>query len=185
MYGARHNFLNSKTNVLPCPTWRSTFLWKKADGSVQSIVFYNDLPTKTMKSEVYTTTLSTFKFLTTLKVVIELCGDAADFWVLPEEENGRGVSDPPFDDKLGREAALRLWRSFFLNDPFAWLTNLTVCFTRLQPYDRIDTVELEYPIRIKRHERDDASSPLDDGFTVDSPGKWRDRIWEDYAAGWA
>ena len=130
-----------------------------------------------MKSEVYTTTLSTFKFLNTLKVVVELSGDASDFGLLPGQDNAWGVSGPPFDDKLGREVAIKLWRSFFLNDPFAWLTNLTVCFTRLQPYDRTDTVELEYPIRIKRHERN--------GATIESPGKWKDRMWEDYSAGWA
>ena len=136
-----------------------------------------------MKSEAYATTLSTFRLLKTLKVVIELGVDASDFCVARGEGTGWDVATPRFNRKLGREVTLGFWRSFFLKDPFARLTNLTVCFTRLERYSRGDTSDLEFPIRIKRHERDDASSPLDDGFTIESPQKWLGGMWGWNSAG--
>ena len=136
-----------------------------------------------LKSEAYATTLSTFKLLKTLKVEIELNSDTSNFLMSSVEDIGWGRSGPCLNLELGREVTLGLWRSFFIDDPYAWLTELTVRFTRLQCYDRIDFVELEFPIKIKRHERDDAPSPLDNGFTLDSPRKWLERTWGDGSAG--
>lgn len=137
-------------------------------------MIYALMPTK---STAYATILSTFKLLKTLKIVTELGADASDFSVACAEVHREGVETPRFNRKLGQEVALKLWRSFFLNDPFARLTNLTVCFTRLERYDWRDTTDLEFPIRIQRHERDDAASPLDKGFTLESPRRWIGGWW--------
>jgi len=59
-----------------------------------------------------------------------------------------------------------------VNDSYAQLTDLDVCFTRVEEYDRDQTSDIEFPLQVRRLERDDAPIPLDGDFRVECQGKW-------------
>ena len=52
------------------------------------------------------------------------------------------------------------------------MKELDVCFTRTLFYDRGESDNVKFPIRIQRLERDDAPGPLDGGFNLECEGKW-------------
>jgi len=107
-----------------------------------------------------------------LKIFVELNSDASDFAAEYSQEIWGSVPTPPFNETLGREVATNLFKSFFANDPYTLLTDLEVCFTREEVYDRMQSADIKFPIRIRRLERGDALSPLEGGFTIECAGEW-------------
>ena len=59
-----------------------------------------------------------------------------------------------------------------MNDPYARLIDLEVCFTRIETYGGGQNTGIEFPIKIRKLERDDAPSPLNGGFRIESKGRW-------------
>ena len=120
----------------------------------------------------YAEVISRFSRLKRLKVVVDLNNDASDFAAEYHQTVWGEVPTPELNEGLGREVATRLFKSFFVNDPYARLIDLEVCFTRIETYDRGQNTEIEFPIKIQKSERDDAPSPLNGGFTIESKGRW-------------
>ena len=117
----------------------------------------------------YAETISRFSRLKRLKVVVDLNNDASDFAAAYWR---RELPIPELNEGLGREVTTSLFKSFFVKDPYARLIDLEVCFTRIETYDRGQNTEIEFPIKIRKLERDDAPSPLNGGFTIESKGRW-------------
>ena len=116
--------------------------------------------------------LAKFSHFRSLKVFVELHENASDFGVACKKDKGWGVDTPPFNEALGRSVVQDFFQGFFKHTPYSRLKELEVCFTRIERYDRGQTADIEFPIKVQRLERDDAPSPVDGGFTIDSPGKW-------------
>lgn len=120
----------------------------------------------------FASTMARFNNLRRLKIFVELNEAASDFAGEYRQDAQGSVPTPPFNEKLGREVTTSLFRSFFENDAYARLTELEVSFTHVKVYDRGQHEDIEFPIKVRRLERDDAPSPLDGGFTVECQGKW-------------
>ena len=120
----------------------------------------------------YVETISRFSRLKRLKVVVDLNNDASDFAAAYYQRVWGELPIPELNEGLGREVATSLFKSFFVNDPYARLIDLEVCFTCIDTYDRGQNTEMEFSIKIRKLGRDDAPSPLNGGFTIESKGRW-------------
>lgn len=125
----------------------------------------------------YANALARFNHLQSLKVFVELNEDASDFSKEYHQDARGDVPTPIFNKSLGREVTTNLFLSFFVNDTYARLTTLEVCFIREEVYDRGQRTDIEFPIKIRRFERNDAPSPANGGFTIECQGKWLGGWW--------
>ncbi|KAL8755461.1 MAG: hypothetical protein Q9184_004794 [Pyrenodesmia sp. 2 TL-2023] len=69
---------------------------------------------------------------------------------------------------MARKVAVTLFKAFFKHDSRALLEYLEVCFKHKRVEDRAQSFPVESPIKIRRSERDDAPSPVHEGFTVEA-----------------
>lgn len=120
--------------------------------------------------------LSRFHHLDSLKVIVQLNNERSAFCAEYHQDMMGSVRMPPLNNLKARDVAIRLFKSFFLHDRYAYLTTLEVCFKHQRQEDRGQKFEVEIPVKVKRMVRDDAPSPLDGGFTVDIRSKWP-RVW--------
>lgn len=79
---------------------------------------------------------------------------------------------PPLNEDLAQEISRRLFKGFFENNAYARLRELEVCFKHQEVEDRCQRFDVEQSVKVRRLERDDAPSPLEGGFEVESDGKW-------------
>lgn len=84
---------------------------------------------------------------------------------------------PPLNNLKARDTAINLFKSFFIHNEYAYLTELEICFKHQRQEDRGQRFEVEIPVKIKRMVRDDAPSPLEGGFTVGTRTRWP-RGWQ-------
>ncbi|KAL8849421.1 MAG: hypothetical protein Q9221_005593 [Calogaya cf. arnoldii] len=111
--------------------------------------------------------------LDSLKAFVELDNNATDFaeeYHVDPYHGGDNVL-PPLTT-LARGVTTDLFESFFRHNAYARLTSLEVCFLRHRYEDRGQRFDMTNSIKIKRMERDDAPSPLDGGYVVETDGKW-------------
>ncbi|KAL8646784.1 MAG: hypothetical protein Q9226_006712 [Calogaya cf. arnoldii] len=111
--------------------------------------------------------------LDSLKVFVKLDTNATDFaeeYYLYPDGGGNYVL-PPLN-MLAREVTTNLFTDFFRRNAYASLTSLEVCFLRHRYEDRRQWFEMTNSVKIKRLERDDAPSPLEQGYMVETDGKW-------------
>ena len=79
---------------------------------------------------------------------------------------------PDFNKDLALEYVVSFFRSFFENDHRARLTDLEVSFNRIVEYDRGETSDIRFPIRIRRSERDDTPNPIEGGLAIIPSNEW-------------
>lgn len=79
---------------------------------------------------------------------------------------------PPFNDKLAREVATKLFKSFFMEDRGARLADLEVLFKHHRQFDRGKTIGVCIPVRIRRMSGYEVRGSIDGGFTIESKGDW-------------
>ncbi len=103
---------------------------------------------------------------------MELNSDTSNFAAEYRQTEWGVVDRPPLDKELGQEVAINLFKSFFINDAYARMVDLEVQFIRKQVHYWGQNVDTNFPIKIRRLERNDAPSPVDDGFTVECGGEW-------------
>ena len=147
----------------------------KENGYVHSFKIepqYKGLNSHFLQPKDYADTIAHFTTLNSLKIVIELNEDASDFAAEYHQTTWGEVPTPPLNDQLARTLTTDLFKNFFVNDAYARLADLEVVFTRIEVYDRGQSSDIEFPIKFRRLERDDAPSPVDGGFTVECQGKW-------------
>ena len=128
--------------------------------------------TPQLKPTNHATAIPHFTHLQSLQIVVELNESASDFAAEYHQTTWGEVPTPPFNEQLGREVTTDLFKSIFENDPYAHLEDLQVVFTRTEVYDRGQSSDIEFPIKVRRLERDDAPSPGEGGFSVKCKGKW-------------
>lgn len=116
--------------------------------------------------------------LTQLEVDIELNSDATDFAAEYHQDMGGTVPLPPLNQALAHKVTENLFRDFFEHNSYAKLVSLEVCFIRVEIYDRGQSHDVKFPIKIVRSQRDDAPSPHRGGFTIECEGKWLGRWYE-------
>ncbi|KAI9873654.1 MAG: hypothetical protein M1830_010744, partial [Pleopsidium flavum] len=119
------------------------------------------------------TILARFSRVRTLKLYVEVPITASGFSDEYKYDVWGSVCPPPLKEDRGNEVLTGLFRQVFKVDPYAFLTHLEVCFTRLDISDRMDSYIVENPIWVRRLERDDAPRPDEGGFRVDCIGSWR------------
>ncbi|KAL8696302.1 MAG: hypothetical protein Q9224_002865 [Gallowayella concinna] len=156
-------------------TWSESHLLALRDRCRDITDLTIDLPlVKGTLSREHVRAVTLFDRLDTLKVFVELNYRASDF--SPQyyrDVDGSGPM-PPLDLKVARGAAVFLFKSFFVNNPYAHLRSLEICFLRQRLEDRGQKFDNENSIKITRLERDDAPGPLDGGYIIEGSGNWVD-----------
>jgi hypothetical protein len=109
-----------------------------------------------------------------MKLYAEVPIAASDFSDEYEHDVWGEVRPPPLKKDRSNEVVTNLFQQVFKNDPYAFLTHLEVCFTRLDIFDRMDSCIVENPIHVRRLERDDAPKPDQGGLSLECKGKWEE-----------
>ncbi|KAL8671694.1 MAG: hypothetical protein Q9168_003816 [Polycauliona sp. 1 TL-2023] len=120
----------------------------------------------------YAEAITKFDHLDTLKVFVELNGDASDF---SEEypttrREGNALKFPRLKVGTASKTAEGFFKAFFIRNPYARLRSLEICFLRMIQFSHGRREPCERSIFVSRLERDDAPNPLEGGYQVVAPG---------------
>ena len=73
------------------------------------------------------------------QVVVNLNEKASDLGSSEKQDTGKGVHTQRFKKEVGVPIAKHFFINFLVNDPYARLGDLEICFKRMKEYNRVNT----------------------------------------------